>query len=100
MTNKRAKKLVLVGAVSGAALSILIALLMDALYADVLQGTWREAIAKDLSGLTGNPLTPDSFLVLAVFLIILAVLGAIGAFFGAAFAAFLYRFLRFMGNSA
>jgi len=86
------------GAIGGAALSIAVALLMDVLYADILNGTWRDAIALDLSRLTGSSLTPDSSVVILAFVGILAVLGLIGAGLGSVFAGVLYRFLHFLGR--
>jgi len=98
LRTDRARRLVLIGAAVGAALSLTISLLMDVLYADALQGTWRDAIAKDFNQFFSLSLTRDSFLVYLGFMVILAILALVGAFLGAGFSVFVQRFLSFMGE--
>jgi len=91
------KRFIIVGAVLGALASLAVTLLMDILYAEALQGTWRDAIAKDLNRLFHATLTPDSVLVYLAYLVIIVILMAIGAFMGMFFALIVHRFLKLLG---
>lgn len=88
----RLKPFVLAGASAGAALAIVIALLMDTLYPDSMGGSWRQAIAGDFSTFFSIRTTPESLLVTAVFLLILMALGVFGAAVGLVFSLFAYKF--------
>ncbi len=93
------RRFLLIGSFIGGLISVAIALLMDLLFSDALQGTWRDAITHDLNRYFSLNTTPDSFIVYVVFILILAVLFVIGAFFGSIFTMLIYRFMKFLGSS-
>jgi hypothetical protein len=97
MTKSTAKRFLLCGAVSGGILSLVISLMMDSLFADSLQGTWRDAIAKDLNTFLSLGVTSGSFIVYAVFIFVLGILSAFGAFLGFIFSFFLYKLFELLG---
>lgn len=94
--KRRLKRLLYLGSAFGALITIAITLLMDVFYADVLGGTWRQAIQKDLNSLFSISVSENSFIVLLVFLIILILLGSFGALMGMIFTFFVYSFLEFL----
>lgn len=96
--TRRAKKFLLSGAVVGGILSLAITLLMDSLFAGSLQGTWRDAIAKDLNTLLSLGVTSGSIIVYIVFAFVLCLLTAFGAIMGFIFSFFLYKFFSFLSG--
>ncbi len=98
LDRRKAKKILSAGAITGAVMSVGISLLMDTMYADSLQGTWRDAIAKDLNTAFSLGVTSGSFTVNIVFVFVLGLLAAFGAFMGFLFSFFLYKFFSFLGN--
>ena len=96
--RKKAKRFLIAGAIAGGILSLTITLLMDTLYADSFQGTWRDAIAKDLNTFFSLGVDSHSIVVMIVFIFVLAILSAFGAFMGFIFSFFLYQFFRFLGT--
>ena len=94
--RRRAKKFLLFGAVFGGLSSVVISILMDVQFADALQGTWRDAIAKDLNTFLALGVDAHSLIVNIVFLFVLAILAAFGAFMGFIFSFFLYKFFSFL----
>jgi hypothetical protein len=94
--RRRAKKFLLFGAIFGALVSVAISLLMDVLLADTLQGTWRDAIAKDVNTFFHAGVTSHSLVVYALFIVVLGILAAFGAFMGFIFSFFLYKFFSFL----
>ncbi|MEW6108655.1 MAG: hypothetical protein AB1632_05710 [Nitrospirota bacterium] len=96
--SRKAKKYLLTGAIIGGILSLSIALLMDTFYADSFQGTWRDAIAKDLNTFFSLDVTSKSILVNIVFIFVLGILSAFGAFMGFIFSFFLYKFFSFLSD--
>lgn len=96
----KAKKYVIIGAVIGGIISLVISLLMDTMYADSFQGTWREAIAKDLNTFFSLGVSPKSIVVNIFFVIVLGVLSAFGAFLGFIFSFFLYKFFSFLTSKS
>jgi hypothetical protein len=93
----KAKRYLYSGAVIGGIISLTLSLLMDTFYADSFQGTWRDAIAKDLNTLLSLGVTPKSVIVYIGFFFVLGLLTAFGAFMGFIFAFFLYKFFSFLG---
>ena len=91
-------KIVFFGGLGGAVAMLIISLLMDVLYADALQGTWRDAISGDLGSLFGSPPSPDGLLVYLVFILVLLVLMFIGAFMGVICAYYIQRLFSFLGG--
>ena len=96
----KAKKILLGGAVSGGIISLAISLLMDTMYADSFQGTWRDAIAKDLNTFFSLGVSSKSILVNILFVFVLGILTAFGAFLGFIFSFFLYKFLSFLTDKS
>lgn len=94
--EQRVKRYLFIGAVIGGVVSIAISLLMDVLFADSLEGTWRDAIVHDLQRFLSISTTTDSLLVFAVLGIVLLILGGFGAFMGFIFAFFIVKFFSLM----
>lgn len=84
------------GSILGALLGIGIALSMDSLYAGTLEGSWRDAIVKDLHTFFSMNAGKSSPIVIIIFILILLVLGAFGAFMGLIFSFFMYKFFDFL----
>jgi hypothetical protein len=96
--QSRAKKFLLGGTIIGGLMSVSIALLMDSMHSESMQGTWRDAIAKDLNSLMSLGVSSQSIIVTLAFLVILAILAAFGAFLGFIFSFFLYKFFELLGK--
>ncbi len=100
MENKsRARKFLFGGAIIGGLMSLTISLLMDTMYGESMQGTWRDAIAADLNNIMSLGVSSTSMVVTMAFIVILAVLAAFGAFMGFIFSFFLYKFFELLGKS-
>lgn len=96
--RRKAKRYLFIGAVVGGVLSLALALLMDSMYADSLQGTWRDAIAKDLNTFFKLGVSPGSIIVYFFFAIVLGLLAAFGGLMGVVFSFFLYKFFSLLGS--
>ena len=96
--RKKAKRLLITGLVAGGILGLTVSLLMDILYADSLQGTWRVAIARDVHNFFSISTSPDSLVVYIIYAFILFVLTVFGALLGAVFFFLMYRFFLFLGD--
>ncbi|MDA8083131.1 MAG: hypothetical protein M0024_05690 [Nitrospiraceae bacterium] len=96
--GRGAKRFLLVGAIIGGLISIAIALMMDMMYADTLQGTWRDAIAKDLNTFLHLGVNAKSIVVYLFFLVVLGILAAFGGLLGFIFSFFMYKFFSFLGT--
>ena len=94
--SKRKRIVVIIGASAGAILSLVTSLLMDLLFADSLQGTWREAIVNDLENVFSITMAPDSVVVYLLFILVMVFLSLIGAGIGAFFALIVYKFISFL----
>jgi hypothetical protein len=92
------KRMVVGGAIVGAVLTLVFSLLMDVLYSDVLQGTWRDAIVHDMERFFSISLAPSSPLVYVLLVVILLLLSGVGALVGIVFAFILFKFLSFLGS--
>lgn len=95
---RKAKRYLYSGAIIGGLISLTISLLMDTFYADSFQGTWRDAIAKDLNTFLSLGVTSKSIIVYIGFVFVLALLTAFGAFMGFIFSFFLYKFFSFLST--
>lgn len=95
---RKVKKYLLIGTIIGGIASLSISLLMDSIYADAFQGTWRDAISKDLQTFFSFTASPQGILVNSVFVFVLAILTAFGGFMGFVFSFFLYKFFSFLRN--
>jgi len=96
--QRRAKKILLAGAIVGGVISVAVSLLMDTIYADSLQGTWRDAIAKDLNTFLSLGVSSGSIIVNIVFIFVLGLLAAFGALLGFIFSFSLYKFFGFLSS--
>ena len=96
--SRKAKRYLYSGAVIGGVISLTITLLMDTFYADSFQGTWRDAIAKDLNTFLSLGVTSKSIIVYIGFVFVLALLTAFGAFMGFIFSFFLYKFFSILST--
>ena len=96
----KAKKILLSGAIIGGIISLTITLLMDSMYADSFQGTWRDAIAKDLNTFFSLGVTSKSIIVNIFFVFVLGILTAFGAFLGFIFSFFFYKFFSLLTDKS
>jgi hypothetical protein len=94
--KKKARKYLLAGSIMGGALSLSVTFLMDTFYADTFQGTWRDAIAKDLNTFFSLTVSSNSIIVIISFIGIIILMAAIGSFMGFIFSFFLYKFFSFL----
>jgi hypothetical protein len=94
MSDKGLKKAVLIGAALGGLATLGIALSMDLFFADTLQGTWRDAAAKDVTKMFGPACGQNVFAVMFVLVLVMAFLAAFGALLGAAAGLVMNRFFK------
>lgn len=86
------RRLLLAGALTGAAMGIALAIFMDTLYADSLGGTWLDAIKHDLDMVFSADFNRQGMAVKAVFGLVLSVLALFGAAMGYVFSFIIYKF--------
>ncbi len=89
--KKKQKVLPLGGAVLGAVTGLLSVLSMDIFYSDALQGTWRDAISRDMRTGLSIALSPESPAVLLVYILIILLIMAFGALSGYIFGCIVQR---------
>ncbi len=94
--EKNLKRFLITGAIVGGILAITITLLMDVLFAESLNGTWRDAIVSDLHNFFKITVTVNSPIVFVVFGIILLVLSGFGAIMGVIFTFIIMKFFSFL----
>ena len=94
MSDKGLKKAVLIGAVLGGLITLGIAVSMDLFFADSLQGTWRDAAAKDVTKMFGPSCGQNVFAVYFVLIIVMGFLAGFGAMLGAAAGLIMNRFFK------
>ncbi len=94
MGDKGLRKAVIIGAVSGGLITLAIALSMDLFMSDALQGTWRDAAAKDVTKMFGPSCGQNSFAVLLVLILVMGFLAGFGAMLGAAAGLLMNRFFK------
>lgn len=99
MSDKGLKKAVLIGAVIGALVTLGIALSMDLFFADTLQGSWRDAAAKDVTRMFGPDCGRNVFAVTLVLAVVMAFLAGFGAMMGAAAGLIMNRFFKMLLKS-
>jgi hypothetical protein len=97
--RKRKKRIIILGSVIGGGASLIVFFMLDAMFVDLQEGTWRDAIARDLNNLFAASFSPDSIAVYVVYFIVMLFLAAFGAFLGIVFCLFIERFLLFLGGS-
>jgi hypothetical protein len=96
MSDKGLKKAVLIGAAAGGLITLGIALSMDLFFSDTLQGTWRDAAAKDVTRMFGPAWGQNSCAVMTLLIIVMSFLAAFGALLGAAAGLMMNRFFKFI----
>ena len=96
--RRKAKRFLVAGAIAGGLLALVVSLLMDTLFQGTPQGTWRDAIAKDLNTFFHIGTSAGSFIVTLVFIVVMGILTAFGAFMGFIFSFILYRFFKLLGS--
>lgn len=96
--RRKAKRFLVAGAIAGGLLALVISLLMDTLFQGTPQGTWRDAIAKDLNTFFRLGVSSGSFIVTIAFIFVMGILSAFGAFMGFIFSFILYRFFKLLGS--
>jgi hypothetical protein len=96
MSDKGLKKALLIGAGIGAVTTLAIALSMDFFFSETLQGTWRDAAAKDVTRMFGQGCGQNSFAVMLVLVIVFGFLAGFGALLGAAAGLIMNRFFKIM----
>jgi len=94
MSDKGLKKAVLIGAVTGAVVTLGIALSMDLFFSDTFQGTWRDAAAKDVTKMFGPACGQNIFAVTLVLVLVMGFLAGFGALLGAAAGLIMNRFFK------
>jgi hypothetical protein len=94
MSDQGFKRAVVIGAVAGALITLGSALAMDVVLSDALQGTWRDAAAKDAARLFGPACGGNWYAVTLVLVAVLVFLAAFGAVLGIIAAAIMHRFFR------
>ena len=96
MHDRGLKKAVIIGAAAGALFTLGMALFLDLFFADMLQGTWRDAAAKDVTRMFGPSCGKSYFAVTLVLVAVMGFLAGFGAMLGAAAGAIMNRFLRLL----
>lgn len=96
MSDKGLKKAVLIGAIIGGVVTLGIALSMDLFFSDTLQGSWRDAAAKDVTRMFGPACGHNTFAVMLVLTVVMAFLAGFGAMMGAAAGLIMNRFFKML----
>lgn len=97
MANDRGlKRAIIIGAVIGAALTLGVALSMDYFLSGSLQGTWRDAAAKDVSRMFGPGCGQNWFAVTLMLVLVMGFLALFGAVLGVIGAVIINRFFKFL----
>lgn len=90
------KKAIIIGAIIGALLTLGVALSMDYFLSSSLQGTWRDAAAKDVTKMFGPACGRNWFAVTLVLVFVMAFLAGFGAVLGIIGAVIINRFFKFL----
>jgi hypothetical protein len=96
MPDKGLKKAIIIGAVLGAMVSLGAALAMDYVLSDSLQGTWRDAAAKDVTKIFGTSCGQNYWAVSFVLVFVMLFLAAFGAVLGVVAGAIMNRFFKLL----
>ena len=98
MADQGLKKALLIGAVTGALITLGTALSMDLFFSDTFQGTWRDAAAKDVTRMFGPSCGQNWFAVTFVLVLVMGFLAGFGALLGAVAGVIMNRFFKFLGK--
>jgi hypothetical protein len=96
--KKRRKRILILGTVIGGGASLAVFFMLDVMFSEMQQGTWRDAIANDLNKFLSASHTPDSLIVYVVYFITMLFLFAFGSFLGIVFCMFIEKFMMFLGG--
>jgi len=96
MPDKGLKRAVITGAVIGALMSLGAAFAMDFILSDSLQGSWRDAAAKDVTKIFGASCGQNYWAVTLVLVFVMGFLAAFGAMLGVAAGAIMNRLFRLL----
>src|SRR5512142_2055629 len=96
MSDKGLKKAIIIGAVLGAVITLGAALAMDYVLSSSLQGTWRDAAAKDVTRMFGPSCGQSWFAVTLMLAMVMAFLAAFGAVLGIVGGVIINRFFRML----
>jgi hypothetical protein len=96
MSDRGLKKAVVIGAGIGAIITLGAALSMDIVFSDTLQGTWRDAAAKDVTRMFGQACGQNYVAVTLVLVVVMGFLAAFGALLGAAAGLAMNRFFNLL----
>jgi hypothetical protein len=96
VSDKGLKRAIIAGAIIGAVITLGTAFAMDHVLSDSLQGTWRDAAAKDVRRMFGPACGQNWFAVTFVLSVVMAFLAVFGAVLGIIGAVIINRFFRFL----
>ncbi len=96
MSDRGLRNAVIIGAGIGALVSLGAALSMDMVFSDTLQGTWRDAAAKDVTKMFGPSCGQSYVAVTLVLVVVMGFLAAFGALLGAAAGLAMNRFFKLL----
>lgn len=96
MSDKGLKKAIIIGAVTGAVITLGVALAMDIFLSNSLQGTWRDAAVKDVTKMFGPACGGNWFAVTLVLAIVMVFLAGFGALLGVIGGVIIDRFFKFI----
>jgi hypothetical protein len=94
VSDQGLKRAIIIGAVAGAVITLGSALAMDVLLSSSLQGTWRDAAAKDVTRMFGAACGQNWFAVTLALVLVMAFLAAFGAVLGVIGGVIMNRFFR------
>ncbi len=96
MSDRGLKKAIVIGAVAGAVITLGAALAMDYVLSSSLQGTWRDAAAKDVGRIFGPSCGQNWFAVTLMLVAVMTFLAAFGAVLGVIGGVIINRFFRML----
>ena len=96
MNDRGLKRAIIIGAVIGALMSLGAALSMDYILSDSLQGTWRDAAAKDVTKIFGASCGRNYWAVTLVLVSVMGFLAVFGALLGTAAGVIMNRLFKLL----
>jgi hypothetical protein len=96
MSERGLKRAIIIGAIVGACVTLASAVAMDYVLSGSLQGTWRDAAAKDVTRMFGPSCGQSWFAVTAMLVAVMSILAAFGAVLGVVGGVIINRFFRML----
>ena len=96
MADQSLKKAVIIGAVIGAVITLGAAMAMDSVLSGSLEGTWRDAAARDVARMFGPACGQNLFAVTLMLVSVMAFLAVFGALLGIVGGVIINRFFRML----